>query len=96
MKYLIFPLVALGLGVGLGTGAMAQPASSAPKSYPPCSKSVTDECMGSSHDKMHHAAMHPARHGPARHHRMAAHHRPHHMTHAIHHAMKTMPAPKSS
>ncbi|AMK21887.1 MULTISPECIES: hypothetical protein [unclassified Sphingobium] len=94
MKYLIFPLVALGLG--LGTGAMAQPAPSAPKSYPPCSKSVTDECMGSSHDMMHHAAMRPSHRKISHHRKMAAHHRPHHMTHAAHHAMKARPAPKSS
>ncbi|WP_150290035.1 hypothetical protein [Sphingobium estronivorans] len=91
MKYLIFPLVAL----GLGTAAMAQPAPSAPKSYPPCSKSVTDECMGSSHATMHHTAMH---HTAMRSHRkMATHHHKsaarHHKM-AAHHAMKAKPAPK--
>ncbi|WP_176592117.1 hypothetical protein [Sphingobium sp. EM0848] len=85
MKYLIFPLVAL----GLGTAAMAQPAPSAPKSYPPCSKSVTDECMGSSHAAMHHTAMRS-------HHKMATHHRTHHMAHAAHHGMKAKPEPKPS
>lgn len=76
MKYLIFPLVALGLSVGLGTAAMGQPAAapSAPKSYPPCSKSVTDECMSSSRGTMHHAAMRSAHHKMAHHHKMAAHH----------------------
>jgi hypothetical protein len=86
MKYLIFPLVAL----GLGTAAMAQPPA-APKSYPPCSKSVTDECMGSSGTAMRHGAMRPAHHRA-----MAAHHRPHHMAHAAHHAMKAKPEPKPS
>ena len=102
MKYLIFPLVAL----GFGTAALAQPPStaSAPKSYPPCSKSVTDECMGSSHEGAHHAAMRPAAHSmashhhkmAARHHKMAAHHRPHHMAHAARHGTKAKPEPKSS
>lgn len=90
MKYLIFPLVAL----GLGTAAMAQPPA-APKSYPPCSKSVTDECMGSSGTAMHHAMHHGAMR-PAHHRKMAAHHRPHHMAHAAHHAMKPKPEHKPS
>ena len=92
MKYLIFPLVAL----GWGTAALAQPAPSAPKSYPPCSKSVTDECMGSSHGTGHHAAMRPHHKMAAHHHRMAARHRPHHMGHAAHHGMKARPEPKPS
>jgi hypothetical protein len=66
MKYLLFPLVAL----GFATAAMAQPPSPA-KSYPPCSKTVTDECVGSSHA----AAKAPVHHG-----KMAHHHR--HVTHA--------------
>lgn len=90
MKYLIFPLVTL----GLGTAAMAQPPS-VPKSYPPCSKSVTDECMGSSREG-HHATMGPAHHKMAVHHarkaahhrKMVAHHRARHMAHAAHHGKK--------
>jgi hypothetical protein len=42
MKYLLIPIAAL----SIGTAALAQ--SPAPeKSYPPCSKSVKDECISS-------------------------------------------------
>jgi len=98
MKYLIFPLVAL----GMGTAAMAQAPStppsppSPPSSYPPCSKTVTDECTSSSGEMMHHAAR-PAAHHKAAHHKAAAHHkvaaRHHRTAHAAKPAAEGTPAP---
>ncbi|WP_242127075.1 hypothetical protein [Sphingobium sp. Sx8-8] len=78
MKILFIPLIAL----GFGTAAMAQAPDSTPKSYPPCSKSVTDECMSSSH------AAPMAHHKAAAHHhaKWASHH--HGMAHAAKPAMK--------
>ena len=95
MKYLIFPLVAL----GMGTAAMAQAPSTPPSSYPPCSKTVTDECTSASGETMHHAAR-PAAHHKAAHHKTAAHHkvaaRHHRTAHAAKPAAEGTPAPKPS
>ena len=99
MKYLIFPLVAL----GMGTAAMAQAPSSPPSppsSYPPCSRSVTDECASSSGETMHHAARPAAHRKIAMHHKATAHHkvaaRHHRMAHVAKPAAEGKPAPKSS
>lgn len=57
MKYLLLPVIAL----GMGTAAFAA-------DYPPCSKSVQDECTstGASHAAMSHKAAH--QHHAALHH----------------------------
>lgn len=75
MKTLFIPLIAL----GFGTAAMAQAPDGTPKSYPSCSKSVTDECMGSAH------ATHAAK--PVKHR--------HHVAHATKPAMKKTEAKTS-
>lgn len=65
MKYLLIPLLALGVSSAAFATAESPPAPSA--AYPACSKTVTDECTQTAAKPAHHAS------GKAMHHR--AHHR---------------------
>jgi len=57
MKYLVAPIIVLGVGTAALAQAAPLPAAKASGSYPPCSRTVTDQCVNPS-QAPHRAAAH--------------------------------------
>lgn len=73
MKYILVSLLALSVGTAAVAADLGTSAASPPQKYPPCSRTVTDECtqMPAAHHMAHKTMKHHRHHRAHRAHKSA-------------------------